>query len=254
MNRVMKRILLCLLMLAPATAGADKVWNSGKGTTWDCKKDPAVTINHGKGTYKLKGACTTVNLNGGNLKVTVEAASTVNVNGSKNDVTVDTLGAVSLTGSKNTVTTTAALRGDAPTINNLGKDNVIAQAGGAKPAAPAAPGAPAAPAQPPVVAAPAKGAIDCAKQPSHMLTDNDLDLVYVGACEALSLTGNNIKVKAESVKTLSISGNDNKATVDAAGAIYLTGNTNTVTYKKGISTAKPKLANTGNGNKLSVAK
>ena len=246
MNGVMKRIFFLLLVLSPAVASADKVWNAGKGVTWDCKKDPTVTINHGGGTYKFKGACSTLNVNGGGIKITADSIDTVNVTGAKNTVTVGTVGTIAVTGTKNKVTWKTPKSGDAPTISDVGRDNTIAQVGGAaKPATPATPPA----ATTPAPAAPA-GAIDCGKTATHMISDNDRNLTYVGKCDTISLDGNNITIKAESVKNLAVSGNDNKATVDAADKIYTPGNNNTVTYKKGISAAKPKLANPGNDNSI----
>lgn len=245
MKSVMKRILFCLLTCVPAVAGAEKVWKSGKGTTWDCKKDPVVTIAHGKGVYTFKGACTSINVTGGNVTVTAESTDALNVMGASNVVNIGSVASINVTGAKNRVTWKTAPSGGTPSINNTGKDNVITQAGGAAPAQPAP--------TPPATSA-AKTTVDCSKQPTHVLTDNELDLVYTGTCDALSLMGNNIKVKVESVRAIHISGNENTATVDAAEKILVSGNDNTVTYKKGLKTAKPKVGNTGNGNTIRAVK
>lgn len=246
MKGVMKRILCSLLVCVPAVAGADKVWKSGKGTTWDCKNDPVVTIAHGNGVYTFKGACTSINVTGGNVTITAESTQTLNLMGARNVVDVGSVGSINISGSKNRVTWKTGLDGSAPSISNIGKDNVITQGGGGS--------APAQPAPPPATTAEAKTTIDCGQQPSHVLTDNDLDLVYTGKCEALGLLGNNIKVKVESVRTISVSGNENSATVDAADQIFVTGNDNKVTYKKGIKGAKPKISNSGNRNSIRAAK
>ena len=93
MNLVMKRILCLLLAVAPAVAHADKNFTSGKGTTWDCKKDPKVNISHGKGVYTFKGACTQINLSGGKSKLTIESVDQLNVSSAGNTIMVGTLGA-----------------------------------------------------------------------------------------------------------------------------------------------------------------
>ena len=65
-------------LAAPMLARADKNFAAGKGGAWDCTKDPVVNINHGNGTYQLSGKCTTINLNGGNNKLTIESVETIN--------------------------------------------------------------------------------------------------------------------------------------------------------------------------------
>jgi hypothetical protein len=121
----MKRILFLMLVFVPAVAGADKVWNSGKGTTWDCKKDPTVVVNASKGTWTFKGACKSITLNGSMHKVKIASAETLSVNGARNTVTIGTVGALSVTGAQNKVTWTKAASGDAPTISDTGADNNI---------------------------------------------------------------------------------------------------------------------------------
>ena len=82
-----KLALLLAFTLVPFTAAAEKAYVSGKGGTWDCTKDPIVSINHGRGKYTFKGACDVINLNGGQSTITVESVDTINVNGADNTIT-----------------------------------------------------------------------------------------------------------------------------------------------------------------------
>jgi hypothetical protein len=243
MNGLMKRILVLVVVLVPAAASADKAFMTGKGTTWDCKKDPVVSIMHGKGTYKLKGACTTVNVSGGSNKLTIESVDELNLTGAKNTVTVTTVGTINLTGSKNNVTWKAAKTGDAPSINNVGKDNTVAQTG-----APATATPPAATATAPKTSG-GGTAIDCAKNPSFVYADNDGTFTLSGTCKHVMISGNNNKLTIENAEHVMLSGNKNSVTGTLA-AVDTSGNDNSVSYKG----AKPKISNTGNGNKIGAAK
>jgi hypothetical protein len=243
MNGLMKRILFLVVVLVPAVAGADKVWNSGKGTTWDCKKDGNVTVNASKGTWTFKGACTSVTLNGSAIKAKIESAETLAVNGSMGNVTVGTVGTLSVTGAKNKVTWSKAHSGDAPSISNTGVDNQIAQAGGAAPATP-----PATTATAPKTTG-GGTAIDCAKNPSFVYADNDGTFTLSGKCKHVMISGNNNKLTIENAEHVMLSGNKNSVTGTLA-AVDTSGNDNSVSYKG----TKPKISNTGNGNKIGAAK
>ena len=120
----MKLVITGLLVLT-SVASADKSFTSGKGATWDCAKDPVVSINHGKGTYTFKGACDTINLNGGESTMTIESVGTLNVNGGKNTITVDTVDTINVVGASNTLTYKKGKSGDAPTVNTVGNGNKI---------------------------------------------------------------------------------------------------------------------------------
>jgi hypothetical protein len=247
----MKRILCLLLIVAPGIAHADKNFLKGKGATWDCKKDPVVNINHGKGTYTFKGACDTINLNGGNSKLTVESVDSLNINGGNNTITVGTLGAANLMGSKNKLTYRTAKEGDSANINSVGAANVVEKTGGT------ATGTGSAGAAAPTTAPAAGGGttIDCAKTPSFSYQKNEGSFTFTGACDKISLTGNANQATIDSVKTLQIMGNENKATVTAVDSISTPGNRNTVTYKKAVTAnTKTKVSNLGNENKVSVVK
>ena len=123
----MKTGIALLLVIAPMTAGADKLYNKGKGAAWDCTKDPVVNINHGGGTYTFTGKCRTINVNGGENKVTIESVDTINVNGGENTVAIGTADTINVNGSDNKVTYKAAKSGKV-TTRSLGGNNTVEQA------------------------------------------------------------------------------------------------------------------------------
>lgn len=249
MNHVMKRIVLALFVLTPSLGSADKIWNAGRGATWDCKKDPVAIINAGKGTYTFKGACTSIRVNGGNNKVNAESVDELSITGSRNAVTVGTLGSASVTGSKNSLTWTAAKTGDAPAVSVVGKDNMVTGPTAAA-EAPASPPATAAP--PATTAAPVSGAtIDCTKNPTSSYADNDGTVTFTGKCDNVAIGGNDNRVKIESATAVLVTGNDNHVEIGAADAIKAIGNDNTITYRKAkTANAKTKISNLGNDNKI----
>ncbi|HTL38741.1 MAG TPA: hypothetical protein VL326_36670, partial [Kofleriaceae bacterium] len=127
----MKRILCLLVAVIPVVAYADKNFRSGKGATWDCKKDPKVNIGHGKGVYTFKGACTQINLNGGKSKLTIESVDELNVSSASNTITIGTLGTVNLVGANNKVTYKAAKEGATAKVNMVGANNSVEKIGAA---------------------------------------------------------------------------------------------------------------------------
>jgi len=120
-------LLASALFLVPAAAGyADKVFQKGKGATWDCAKDDVVEINHGGGTYTFKGACKEINLNGGSSKLTIESVASLNLNGAQNKVKIGTLGEIVINGAKNTVTYKKAANGaKKPDVTSNGIGNSV---------------------------------------------------------------------------------------------------------------------------------
>ena len=124
----MKLVIISLLALAPSLAIADKAFNTGKGATWDCAKDPDVAINHGKGTYTFKGACKTINLNGGESTIAIESVESLNVNGGKNKITVDAVDSLNVNGADNTITWKKGKSTDTPAVNTVGNGNKIGKA------------------------------------------------------------------------------------------------------------------------------
>ena len=124
----MNRLSIALLILVPLAAHADRDYTRGKGSTWDCAKDPTVNINHGNGKYTLKGACETINVNGGSNTLVIDQVDTLNVNGAKNVVTVRAIDTLNVVGAKNKITWKTAKSGDAPTQNVAGVGNSITKA------------------------------------------------------------------------------------------------------------------------------
>jgi hypothetical protein len=127
----LKRAIVLVLAIAPAiapmTAAADKLYNKGKGAAWDCTKDPVVNINQGGGTYTFTGKCRTINVNGGDNKLTVESVDTLNVNGGDNTVAIGTADTINVNGSDNKVTYKTAKSGKV-TARSPGGGNTVEQA------------------------------------------------------------------------------------------------------------------------------
>jgi len=138
----MRALVSLLLIATPALASADT--NLQKGTTWDCKKDPVVSIPNGGGKYKLTGPCSAINLGGGkntldiesvdslnvgggSNTITVATADSVNVAGAKNTITIGTVGTINVAGSSNTITWKKAKTGDKPAMKGQPDKNTITQ-------------------------------------------------------------------------------------------------------------------------------
>lgn len=95
---------------------------------------------------------------------------------------------------------------------------------------------------------------DCAKEPSVAINGSAGTYTFTGACEKISVNGSSLKVIAASVSKLAINGSSNTVDVDAADKISVTGSSNKVTYKKGVTGAKPKTSSLGTDNKISQQK
>ncbi len=121
----MKRIAILLLVLAPGLAAADK--DLSKSTTWDCKKDPVVSIGNGNGKYTFKGACKSISLGGGENTLTIESVETLNIGSGKNTITVGTVGTIDVGGADNKITWKKAMSGDKPTMKGQPDKNTITQ-------------------------------------------------------------------------------------------------------------------------------
>jgi hypothetical protein len=124
----MMKLVIAIMMLVPALAAADKDFPGGKGATWDCKSDPTVNINHGKGAYTFKGECKAININGGHNTLTIEKVAELNINGASNTVTIDAIGAINIVGSDNKITWKKAATGDKPAVSTVGTGNAVTKA------------------------------------------------------------------------------------------------------------------------------
>lgn len=95
--------------------------------------------------------------------------------------------------------------------------------------------------------------VDCAKDKNVSIAGNKATVTLTGVCEILSVDGNEAVVTGSASK-VRVSGNSNKVNLEAADLIGTTGNSNVVTWKKGVTKAKPKVVNPGNKNKISRVK
>ena len=123
----MNKLVIALILVAPSLAFADKNYEEGKGDTWDCKEDPVVNINHGGGTYKFTGDCSTININGGANKISIASVDSLNIFAGNNTITVGSVGTINITGAGNRVTWKHAKEGDAPDITDTGEGNHVGQ-------------------------------------------------------------------------------------------------------------------------------
>ena len=124
----MTKLLLALVLCVPSLALADKDFTGGKGATWDCAKDANVNINHGNGKYTFKGACKTVNVNGGHNTLAIETVETIDLNGASNTITADSVDTITINGADNKVTWKKSKGPDGkPTVTTLGQNNSVKQ-------------------------------------------------------------------------------------------------------------------------------
>ena len=97
------------------------------------------------------------------------------------------------------------------------------------------------------------GTHDCAKDPVASFTGASANVKFVGTCDKIEINGSDGTFTIEAVKKLLVNGSTNKVEVGAADKISVVGAANVVTYKKGLSSAKPKVSAVGAGNKVSRA-
>lgn len=95
---------------------------------------------------------------------------------------------------------------------------------------------------------------DCGKDPEVSIVGASGTFTLTGACTQVSIDGSSNKVTIQSSDKVSISGSMNEVFVAAANKIAVVGSVNTVSWKKGLKNAKPKVSNVGSGNKISQAK
>lgn len=238
-------------IVSSSIAHADKVFRVGKGATWDCKQDPVVSILHGNGNYTIKGSCKSVSLTGGNNTLTIAGTDSINITGAHNKVAIDTVDSINIVGSDNTVTYKAAARGDTPSVSKIGTNNVVSGGGGGGGNKPAGGGKPAGDSGESPDSA---GAHDCAKSPTATIDEGDGKYKFVGPCTRIVVDGGENTVVVESVKELVINGSTNTVTVGSADKIIVSGGANKVSYRKGISGAKPKVVTSGEGNTVTQIK
>jgi len=258
-----KFVAIVVVALAPVTAFADKNI-LGASASHDCSSDPVVNIRHGKGTYTFKGACKTINVQGGGNTVTTETADELNIQGSDNTVNVGTLGSTNIVGTNNKVAFKKAKSGDKPEVSIVGTGNKVAVGGtgggggggGGDEAKPAEK-----PAPPPAsdVKAPAGAKlIDCTKTPTWSTGNGGGSFKFTGTCKKISVGGgeNSLWIQSaatvdvgggenrlfiNSVDLLDIGGAENQIAVNTVGTISVGGADNQITWKKAKSGDKPTL-------------
>ncbi len=236
----MTKLVALVILIAPAVASAAKTYNEGGGGSWDCSKDANVQINVNDATFTFTGGCNRIAVNGNNNKISIQVVRTIDINGNGNAVTIDQADAIATNGNHNKVAYRKGGR-----ISNLGSDNKLAQE-----AAPAKDKDKDKPAEKPAVA-PAASVVDCAKQPTYAIATNGANTIkFVGACNKITVATGKNSLQIESVKTLSLDGGRNTVEIGAVDAIVLGGAENNVTYKKGVTGAKPKISGAGANNKV----
>jgi hypothetical protein len=231
------KTIVSLLLLVPALAAADKSYVDGKGATWECAKDPDVSILANAGIYTLKGACKSISIDGNDNKVTVEGATKISVNGNQNIVDITTVDTLSANGNQNVV----SIKKGSPKLSNNGTSNKINTAGSATTTTPTTP-------------ANTMTTVDCAKDPSYSITGGSGTYQFTGTCSKISVAGGSNHVMIENVKEIAVAGAKNVIAIVGVDKISNVGSDNKVAYKKGLSSEKPKISNIGTGSTVEQAK
>lgn len=92
---------------------------------------------------------------------------------------------------------------------------------------------------------------DCGKDARTTIMGNHNAITLTGACDGVSITGNNNTLTGDKAKTLDVTGNENTLSIGSIETVNLSGNKNALTWKKNSPTdAGPKVADTGNNNKV----
>src|SRR5688572_6476140 len=91
----------------------------------------------------------------------------------------------------------------------------------------------------------AKVAHDCDKDGNAIFNGSAASGAITGKCDKITVNGSTANLTIASVATLTVTGSMNEVTVDAVDRVSITGTKNTVSWKKGVSVAKPKVSQTG---------
>ena len=236
------KTIVSLLLLVPALAVADKSYVEGKGGSWDCAKDPNVSITANAGIYTLKGACKSISIDGNENRVTLETATAISVNGNQNSVDVTTVDTVSTNGNQNVV----SVKKGSPKVSNPGTANKI-NTGGAATTTPTTTTST-------TSSSGGATAVDCSKNPTYSITGGGGTYTFTGTCTKISLAGGDNHVTIENVKSIAVAGSKNVIVIGGVDKVSNTGSDNKVTYKKGLSSAKPKVSSLGTNTTVEQAK
>ena len=121
----MLKLAALILALTPSIALADKDFASGPGAIYDCGEDPVVNILHNGGTYVITGACTQINIEGSDVRLTVDDVDQLSVNGDGNTIKAAEVETILINGDKNSVRWTHAKSGHRPTVATNGSGNSV---------------------------------------------------------------------------------------------------------------------------------
>src|SRR5262245_60763684 len=91
------------LVVAMSPARAEKVYTGDKTITFDCGKDPEVTISTNKAKITLTGTCKGVTLTGGDNTVSIDAVDELVWTGGPNTFTINTVREIVANGNGNTL-------------------------------------------------------------------------------------------------------------------------------------------------------
>jgi Protein of unknown function (DUF3060) len=95
---------------------------------------------------------------------------------------------------------------------------------------------------------------DCGKQPAVMINGSMNTISVSGACTKVLINGRGNTVAVVTTGKILVSGAANVVQVGATDKIELTGARNKVTWKRGLTRKRPKVADLGNHNAVTRAK
>lgn len=125
MMKLATLLLVSSIALLPSLAHADRDFAGGPGATYDCTEDPIVNILHDGGTYVITGECQQINVDGNNVRVTVEDVGQLALNGNGNAIKAVAVDTILINGDKNSVRWTKAKSGHEPTVAANGDGNAV---------------------------------------------------------------------------------------------------------------------------------
>lgn len=125
MMKLATLLLVSSIALLPSLAHADRDFTGGAGATYDCGEDPVVNILHDGGTYVITGDCRQINIDGNNVRVTVDDVDQLSLNGNGNAIKAAAVDTILINGDNNSVRWTTAKSGHRPTVAANGDGNSV---------------------------------------------------------------------------------------------------------------------------------
>ena len=120
--------LAFLMMCIPAVASAEKSFTGDKEGTWDCGKDPEVSISTTNASFTVTGECKSISVTGNSIKLAIESVGELVLNGNRNTAATSKLGTVTINGNNNRASWKIAASGKKPSVHTNGKGNGVAKA------------------------------------------------------------------------------------------------------------------------------